>query len=152
LNTWLEEAHQNFFVFYASTMLYGLHKRVSPQPWVLLTADHSFLRSDIDKVSATVVEELKRNHVTVIVLEHPFENERLLKEMPSLNAWLHREFRKTKTFGGYQVWTANTLDHDPRSTNSAVNREVGAFRSLSVSTRRPSLSDSDRSAAGPPIQ
>jgi hypothetical protein len=109
VNAWLDSTHSNFFVFSSSTLLYGLHKRVSPQPWVLLTPDHSFLASDVERVSSTIVESLKRNRVTVIVLEGPsFDNDDILHKMSSLDAWIHRNFRKAKEFGGYQVWTLRT--------------------------------------------
>jgi hypothetical protein len=110
LNAWLAEANTNFFVFRHSTLLYGLHKRVSPQPWLYFLPDHSFLMSDIAQVGTTILESLQKNKVTVIVVEKSSSshNDELLKQMPSLNAWLHNQFQKTKEFGFYEVWTLRT--------------------------------------------
>jgi 4-amino-4-deoxy-L-arabinose transferase-like glycosyltransferase len=109
LNAWLDKSQSNFFVFSNSSLLYGLHHRVSPQPWVFLGPDHSFLSSDSDRVSSVIVDSLKKNHVTVIVLEGPlFENDSVLVGLPSLHTWIQQEFRKEQQFGGYQVWTMRT--------------------------------------------
>jgi len=107
LNAWLDEANANFFVFTSSTILYGLHQRVSPQPWLFFTPEHSFLMSDILNVDTTVVDHLKKNNVTTFLLEktHNSANERLLDRMPKLHALIHDQFEKTKEFGIYEVWT-----------------------------------------------
>jgi hypothetical protein len=72
--------------------------------------DHSFPMSDIAHVGTVILESLKKNNVTVIVLEKSSDshNDELLKQMPSLDAWLHSQFQKTKEFGYYEVWTLRT--------------------------------------------
>ena len=109
LNAWLAKSERNFFVFSSSSLLYGLHQRISPQPWVLLTPDHSFLSADFARVSAVIVNSLRKNHVTAVVLEGPlFENDPILLSMSSLHDWIQQEFRMEQQFGGYQVWTPRT--------------------------------------------
>jgi 4-amino-4-deoxy-L-arabinose transferase-like glycosyltransferase len=107
LNAWLDDADRNFFVLCSATLLYGLHQRVSPQPWVYLTPDHSFRLSDIAQVDTTVVQSLKKNNVRIIVWEKSPEDDsdQLLKKMPELEAWLLSDFHKEKEFGFYEVWT-----------------------------------------------
>ena len=109
LNAWLARSERNFFVFSSSTLLYGLQQRISPQPWVLLTPDHSFLSADFARVSAVIVNSLRKNHVTAVVLEGPlFENDPILLNMSSLHDWIQQDFRMEQQFGGYQVWTLRT--------------------------------------------
>jgi hypothetical protein len=94
-----------------STLLYGLHQRVSPQPWVYLASNNSFRLSDIEQVDTTIVKSLKRNNVRVFVWETPTLNgdtEQLMKGMPSLRAWLRNNFEKEKEFGLYEVWSLRT--------------------------------------------
>jgi len=70
-----------------------------------LTPDHSFLSADSAHVGSTIVDNLKKHDVTVIVLEGSlFENDPILATMPTLQAWITREFHKEIQFGGYQIW------------------------------------------------
>src|SRR5262249_17527729 len=69
LNTWLNAANTNFFVFKDSTVLYGLQHRISPQPWLYFSPGHGFLWGELPRVDAAVVESLLRNDVQVIVME-----------------------------------------------------------------------------------
>jgi 4-amino-4-deoxy-L-arabinose transferase-like glycosyltransferase len=105
VNAWLAKADTNFFVFPYSTLLYGLHKRVSPQPWLYMMPNHSFQLSDVGQVGTTIVQSLKRNNVTAVVLEKSSSTDDLLRQMPDLQNWLLNEFQKTKEFGYYEVWT-----------------------------------------------
>ena len=107
VNAYLSESNATFYVFPYSTLLYGLHKKPSPQPYVYFMPDHSFLMSDIAQVGTKIVESLQKNNVTVIVLEQSssFHNEDLLRQMPDLSTWLRSRFQKTREFGYYQVWT-----------------------------------------------
>jgi len=107
LNAWLDNANSNFFVFTDATILYGLHKRVSPQPWVFLIPQHSFLLSDISEVDETVLNSLQRNNVTAVILEKasfgmaPHE---LMEKMPKLRSWIDTQFEKAAEFGLFEVW------------------------------------------------
>jgi hypothetical protein len=105
LNAWLTETQSNFFVFPDSTMLYGLHGRISPQPWLYFSPGHSFLIEDLHKVDAAVLESLQKNNVRAIVLEKDswVLNHNLWKEMPKLKAWIEGDFEKVKDFGIYDV-------------------------------------------------
>jgi hypothetical protein len=111
LNSWLDDDGRNFFVLSTSTLLYGLHQRVSPQPWIYLVSDNSFRLSDVAQVDNAIVESLKKNNVRVVVWEKPSldgDNEQLLKDMPNLQAWLRNQFQKQREFGPYEVWTLFT--------------------------------------------
>jgi hypothetical protein len=105
LNTWLSAQNVNFFVFPDSTILYGLHGRVSPQPWLYFSPGHSFLKEELPKVDAAVVESLHRNNVRVVILEKDswVKNQNLWKEMPRLKAWIEQDFEKAQEFGVYDV-------------------------------------------------
>jgi hypothetical protein len=107
LNAWLDDNNANFFVFASSTLLYGLHQRISPQPWLYLFPDHSFRMSDISQVDSIVLDHLKNNQVRVFIFEknQEAEHEKLLNRMPLLKTWLQTEFEKTREFGIYEVWT-----------------------------------------------
>jgi len=110
LNAWVGQCRCSFFVFSNSTLLYGLQHRISPQPWVLLTPDHSFLSAEFDRVSSVIVDSLRRNQVTAVVLEGPlFERDPILLKMASLHDWIQRDFRMEQQFGGYQVWVRRGL-------------------------------------------
>jgi hypothetical protein len=126
LNAWLARSERNFFVFSSSTLLYGLQQRISPQPWVLLTPDHSFLSADFARVSAVIVNSLRKNHVTAVVLEGPlFENDPILLNMSSLRDWIQQDFRMEQQFGGYQVWTLRTTsDIGTPGTTSKLLSEI----------------------------
>lgn len=108
LNAWLAAADANFFVFPDATMLYGIHGRISPQPWLYFSAGHSFLGKDLPKVDAAVVDALRRNGVRIVILERQswLGNDRLLKYMPALQGWIHDEFEKVREFGIFEVWQA----------------------------------------------
>jgi hypothetical protein len=105
LNVWLADTQANFFVFPDSTMLYGLQRRVSPQPWLYFSPGHSFLIEDLPKVDAAVVDSLQKNNVRVIVLEKDswVLNHNLWKQMPKLKTWIESDFEKVKDFGIYEV-------------------------------------------------
>ena len=107
VNAWLAKANTNFFVFPDSTLLYGLHRKVSPQPWLLMLQGHSFSPSDLPQVDATILSSLRKNKVAVVVLEKNsfLRNHELLKSMPQLQAWIHEDFEKTAEFGMYEIWT-----------------------------------------------
>ena len=107
LNMWLDQANANFFVFPDSTILYGLHKRISPQPWVNFMPQHSFLRSQLPQVDATILKSLQKNNVSVVVLEKTSysKTHELLREMPQLRNWITNHFEKRREFGLYEVWT-----------------------------------------------
>jgi 4-amino-4-deoxy-L-arabinose transferase-like glycosyltransferase len=106
LNTWLTAANCDFFVFPDSTLLYGLHKRISPQPFLYFIKGHTFREEDIPAVDASIVESLKKNKITVIVLEKTTwsQNHKLLKELPKLQTWINDEFQKEREFGIYEIW------------------------------------------------
>jgi hypothetical protein len=81
------------------TLLYGLHQRVSPQPWVYLAPNNSFRLSDIEQVDTTIVKSLKRNNVRVFVWETPTLNgdsEQLMNGMPSLARMASQPILKSK--------------------------------------------------------
>jgi Dolichyl-phosphate-mannose-protein mannosyltransferase len=105
VNAWLAETQANFFVFPDSTMLYGLQRRVSPQPWLYFSPGHSFLKKELPQVDAAVVDSLKKNNVRAIVLEKDswVGNQNLWKQMPKLKAWIEGDFEKVKDFGIYEV-------------------------------------------------
>jgi Dolichyl-phosphate-mannose-protein mannosyltransferase len=106
VNAWLAKANTNFFVFPDSTLLYGLHHKVSPQPWLYFFEGHSFRESDLPQIDVTILRSLQKNKVGVVVLEKVsyLENHKLLHKMPQLDAWIHNNFEKTAEFGMYEVW------------------------------------------------
>jgi hypothetical protein len=123
LNSWLSAADSNFFVFPDSTMLYGLHHRVSPQPWLYFSPGHSFLRSEFPDVDAAVVRSLRRNNVEVVVLEkHCWlgNQDLLLSQMPQLRAWIQQNFTKATEFGIFEVWTSRTFNTTRAGTAAAA--------------------------------
>jgi len=105
LNAWLAETQSNFFVFPDSTILYGLQKRISPQPWLYFSPGHSFLIEELPEVDAAVVAALERNNVRAIVLEKDswVLNHNLWRQMPKLKAWIEEDFEKVQDFGIYEV-------------------------------------------------
>jgi hypothetical protein len=117
VNAWLAKANTNFFVFPDSTLLYGLHRKVSPQPWLLILQGHSFPLSDLPEVDATVLRSLRKNKVDVIILEKNsfLGNHELLQAMPQLRAWIHDDFEKAAEFGIYEIWAQR-----PEHSHSAV--------------------------------
>ena len=123
LNSWLSAADSNFFVFPDSTMLYGLHHRVSPQPWLYFSPGHSFLRSEFPNVDAAVVRSLRRNNVEVVLLEKQcwLGNQALLmRQMPQLRAWIQQNFTKATEFGIFEVWTSRTFNTTRAETAAAT--------------------------------
>jgi hypothetical protein len=117
VNAWLAKANTNFFVFPDSTMLYGLHRKVSPQPWLLMLPDHSFRLSDLPEVDATVLRSLQKNKVDVVILEKNsfLGSHKILQAMPQLRTWIHDNFEKATEFGIYEIWTQR-----PEHPHSAV--------------------------------
>ena len=117
VNAWLAKANTNFFVFPDSTLLYGLHRKVSPQPWLLILPGHSFRMSDLPEVDATVVRSLRKNKVEVIIIEKNsfLRNHELLQAMPQLQTWIHDDFEKAAEFGIYEIWAQR-----PELSHSAV--------------------------------
>jgi hypothetical protein len=117
LNTWLSATDSNFFVFPDSTMLYGLHHRISPQPWLYFSPGHSFLRKDFPVVDAAVVRSLRRNNVEVVLLEKDCwlgNQDALLRQMPQLRDWIQGNFAKLTEFGIFEVWTSQTFQAQSR--------------------------------------
>jgi hypothetical protein len=106
LNRRLDELDSNFFVFVDSTMLYGMHHRVSPQPWLYFSEGHSFRRGDLPAMDATIVDSLIKNNVRVVVLEKRswLGNEKVLNDLPGLKEWIHRNFQQDTSFGIFEVW------------------------------------------------
>jgi hypothetical protein len=88
---------------------------------------HSFLKSDIARVDDTIVNSLRKNAVTVIVLEKTsfLGTHKLLDEMPKLQEWIRDDFEKTKEFGLCEVWTLREvpflgfLSHTPLASSSS---------------------------------
>jgi hypothetical protein len=111
LNRHLDELDRNFFVFVDSTMLYGLHQRVSPQPWLYFSEGHSFRKEELTEMDARVKASLIRNDVKVVILEKRswLGNERLLSVMPQLRDWIHQNFQKEATYGIFEVWIDPSL-------------------------------------------
>jgi hypothetical protein len=105
LNAWLTETGANFFVFPDSTMLYGLHGRVSPQPYLYFSPGHSFKMEELATVDRIVVEALQKNNVQVIVLEQDswVLNHHLWMHMPKLKEWIEGDFEKVRNFGLYEA-------------------------------------------------
>lgn len=110
LNQWLKAGNANFFVFPDTTILYGLHGRVSPQRWAFLIPDHSFFRSELPEVDAEVVGSLRKNEVRMIVLEKETWNHthKLLADMTQLRGFIDSEFEKVAEFGIYEAWQIKT--------------------------------------------
>src|SRR5215813_14467541 len=115
VNAWLAKANTNFFVFPDSTLLYGLHRKVSPQPWLLILPGHSFRMSDLPEVDSTVLRSLRKNKVDVIVLEKTsfLRNHELLQAMPQLRTWIQDDFEKAAEFGIYEIWTQRREHSNP---------------------------------------
>jgi len=110
LNSWLDEVDSNFAVFADATILYGLHRRISPHPWLYFIRDHSFLMSDIAQVDVILLNSLIKNDVKVLVLEKVSgaEDVKVLELMPRLQEWIHGHFHKTVEFGIYEIWMRQT--------------------------------------------
>jgi len=107
VNAWLSKANKNFFVFPDSTLLYGLHHKVSPQPWLYFFPGHSFRLADLPQMDGVILRDLRAKQVQVIVLEKIsfLRNHELLSKLPQLEAWIHHGFEKTAEFGIYEIWT-----------------------------------------------
>jgi len=112
LNEWLVRNPGNFFVFGDSTMLYGLHQRPSPQPWLYFQRGHSYLDSDLPYVDEVVVASLTRTTVRAVILEKISwagqQDTSWLPHMPKLQKWINSNFTKEKEFGIYEVWVAKS--------------------------------------------
>lgn len=107
LNRFLASAGGNFFVFPDTTILYGLHRRPSPQPYLYFLEGHSFLPSERDTVDRRTTEALERNNIRTVVLETGswMGTHRQIERMPRLRAWIDENFAKSAAFGIYEVWT-----------------------------------------------
>ena len=112
LNSWLDGVDSNFAVFADATILYGLHRRISPHPWLYFIRDHSFLMSDIAQVDVILSNSLIKNDVKVLVLEKVSSGEdvKVLELMPRLQEWIHGHFHKTEEFGIYEIWMRQTAN------------------------------------------
>jgi len=112
LNEWLTRNPGNFFVFGDSTMLYGLHGSISPQPWLYFLEGHSYLDSDLPHVDEVVVNSLRRNAIRTVILEKVSwaggQDTDSLPRMLKLNAWISGNFTKVEEFGIYEVWVARS--------------------------------------------
>lgn len=110
LNKWLTSNPGNFFVFGDSTMLYGLHRRVSPQPWLYFLDGHSYLHSDLPHVDEAVVASLRRQTIRTVIIEKVSwsggQDAGWLPRMPRLNHWISGNFTKEKEFGIFEIWVA----------------------------------------------
>jgi hypothetical protein len=112
LNQWLSRNPGNFFVFGDSTILYGLHRRISPQPWLYFLKGHSYLDSDLPHVDEAVVTSLARRDIRTVILEKVswagYQDADWLPHMPNLNSWITVNFAKEKEFGIFEVWVAKS--------------------------------------------
>lgn len=110
VNDWLAQHRGNFFVFGDATMLYGLHQRISPQPWLYFLADHSYLLEDLAHVDEVVTASLSRNSIRTVIVEKVswagYQDAEWLTRMPRLKAWIEDNFVKEKEYGIYEVWVA----------------------------------------------
>ena len=101
---------EDFFVFGDATILYGLHRKMSPQPWLYFLDGHSYLNSDLPLVDEVVTTALRRHGIRTVVIEKISyaggQDAAWLIHMPKLNAWIHGNFDKNREFGIYEVWTA----------------------------------------------
>ncbi|HEX4998814.1 MAG TPA: glycosyltransferase family 39 protein [Terriglobia bacterium] len=110
LNEFLTASNANFFVFKDATMLYGLHHRISPQPWLYFSPGHGFRNDELPRVDAAVVESLQHNNVEIIIVEkETWVDFGLLDRMPQLLAFIARDFEKVREFGIYEAYRRKTL-------------------------------------------
>ncbi|HEX4998815.1 MAG TPA: glycosyltransferase family 39 protein [Terriglobia bacterium] len=111
LNAWLTATDANFFVFKDATMLYGLHQRISPQPWLYFSPGHGFRKDELARVDAEVVASLRRNHVEVIIVENEtWVDVGLLEKMPKLAAFIADDFKKVREFGAFDAYQIRPSD------------------------------------------
>lgn len=101
----LRERQENFFVFPDATLLYGLSGRISPQPLLYFHPGQSFLTSDRAQLDGEILESLKRNHVTLVVLERAsfMGTHQQLAHFPRLRAWLETELEPELELGNYRL-------------------------------------------------
>lgn len=106
LNRILADTDGNFFVFSDTTILYGLHRRPSPQPYLYFLEGHSYLPSERDIVDERTTHALERADIQTVILETAswMGNHRQLERMPRLRAWISDHFTKTEVVAIYQVW------------------------------------------------
>jgi len=107
LNRWLTAANVNFFVFKDAILLYGVHHRVSPQPWLYLSSGHSFRTDEVGHVDEKIVQSLQRNQVEAIVLEKEsflHDEQDLLMRLPKFRSWMENEFEPVQEFGIYRIF------------------------------------------------
>ncbi len=111
VNQWLAQHPGNFFVFGDSTILYGLHGRISPQPWLYFIRGHSYLPSDLPNVDERVTAALARNQISAVIVEKVSwtgcQDSEALNNLPKLKAWISGSFSKVQEFGLYDVWKRN---------------------------------------------
>ena len=95
-------------MFGDSTMLYGLHGRPSPQPWLYFLDGHSYLDSDLPYVDRIVVASLSHQAIRTVIVEKISwagnQDVEWLPHMPRLQEWITNNFAKRKEFGIYEVW------------------------------------------------
>jgi hypothetical protein len=112
VNAWLTQHGGNFFVFGDATMLYGLHRRPSPQPWLYLLDGHSYLHPDSPQVDQIVTASLKRGAIQTVILEEVSwgggQDVDWLPRLPKLQEWIGSNFHKEREFGIYEIWMANS--------------------------------------------
>ncbi len=110
LNDWLDRNPEDFFVFGDATILYGLHRKIPPQPWLYFIDGHSYLNSDLPVVDEVVTTALRRHGIRTVVIEKISyaggQDAAWLIHLPKLNAWIHDNLYKNREFGIYEVWTA----------------------------------------------
>jgi hypothetical protein len=105
LARYLKARKCNFFVFPASTILYGLLQRPSPQPWLFFLEGHSFATSDIPRMDQLALDSMRHHDVRVFVKEQDsWLGVERIERMPRLHAWLTQSFAHTRNFGPFEVW------------------------------------------------
>lgn len=96
----------NFFVFPDATILYGITGRPSPQPFLYFVRGHSFADAQLPQADAAILASLQRHNIQTFVWEERtfMHTAGTLDLFPQTRAWLQAHFRKTRTFGIFQVW------------------------------------------------
>lgn len=115
--TELQRRDRNFFVFPDATILYGLTGRPSPQPVLYFHPGQSFAVDDEHELDLRIVDSLRKNHVTLVVLERAsfMGTQRLLSRFPTLDAWIRDRFRTVEEFGNYRLLEARDGSSSPRA-------------------------------------
>lgn len=96
----------NFFIYHDATMLYGLTRRIPPQPLLFFLEGHSFRQQDAPALDQEVLAALKKNDVRVFVRETAIFMPQTapLTAFPETHRWLTTAFRHVKTIGVYEIW------------------------------------------------